>query len=87
MTRVNWVKIAQLIEKEYVTRTGEGYQCRICGSEIVPEKDAAFSRYAALYRHFKENHPDIVEKLKAQAGSGKTTTTAVRVASIESFLQ
>jgi len=86
MARVNWVKIAQILEREHVTRTGEAYTCKICNAEIVPEKDTAFSRYAAIYRHFKERHPHIIEQIKSTAATTIATTETKKVAAIDSFL-
>ncbi len=88
MARVNWVKIAQILEREHVTKTGETYTCKICNAEIVPEKNTAFSRYAAIYRHFKEKHPHIIEEIKTKTTItiSATTETEKKITAIDTYL-
>ncbi len=86
MARVNWIKIAQALEKEHVTKSGEIYTCKICNTEIVPEKNTPFSRYAAIYRHFKEKHPHIIEQIKTTTSITATTETTKKVTAIDTFL-
>jgi len=61
MARIVWSKIAKVAREEYM----EGLRCKICGKEIE-EGENALKTLANIYRHFKEEHPDKIEEIKAK---------------------
>jgi len=64
MARIVWSKQAKVLREEYV----EGSRCKICGAEIE-QSENALKTLANIYRHFKENHPDILEQVKQKLAS------------------
>lgn len=56
---------------------GRTLRCTICNREIRPEKNTLASRLAAVYRHFKELHPDVIDKLRGEILEVKTSTSRI----------
>ena len=45
----------------------EGSTCKLCGKEIEEELVAnVFSKLSSIYRHFKTEHPEVIENVKAE---------------------
>ncbi len=65
MARVVWSKVAKVLKEEYV----DGSKCKLCGKEIEPA-DNKFKELSNIYKHFREEHPDIVEKVKTELTTG-----------------
>jgi len=61
MARVVWSRIAKELKEKYV----EGTKCKLCGEEI-PEGENALRTLNNIYKHFKEKHLDVVEKVKTE---------------------
>ncbi len=61
MARIVWSKIAKVLREKYV----EGTKCKVCGKEIE-EGENLFKTLSNIYKHFKENHPDIIDKVKSE---------------------
>ncbi len=61
MARINWPSIAKVLREKYVS----GSKCTVCGA-MIEEAPNVLKTLANIYRHFKENHPDIVEKVKSE---------------------
>jgi len=59
MAKVTWSKIAKVLRDEYL----EGMRCKICGDEIE-EGENALKTLNNIYRHFKEKHPEVIEKVR-----------------------
>ena len=59
MARITWSRIAKELREEYV----ENGRCKICG-EHVEEGDNVLKILNTIYRHFKEKHVEIVEKVR-----------------------
>jgi len=57
--RITWSKVAKILKEEYL----EGMRCKLCGEEIE-EGENALKTLNNIYKHFKENHPEIVEQAK-----------------------
>ena len=90
MARVNWVKIAQVLMKEYLTIEKGGYTCKLCGKAIEVEGDNVFSRLSSIYKHFKEEHSHVVEQVKSKVSSGESIEEGVKagkVARLDMFIR
>ena len=61
MPKLVWNKIAKALKEKYV----DGTICKICNKDIG-HADNAMSLYAMIYRHFKNEHPDILNKVKEE---------------------
>ncbi len=61
MARIVWSKIAKVLKEDYV----DGTKCKVCGNEIE-EGENAFKTLSNIYKHFKENHPEIIEEVKTR---------------------
>lgn len=61
MARITWPKVAKHTREKYV----EGNKCKICG-KTIEEGENAFRTLYNIYKHFKENHPEVLEKVKAE---------------------
>lgn len=61
MARIVWSKIAKVLREDYV----EGTKCKICGGTIE-EGENAFKTLSNIYKHFRENHPEIIEEVKTK---------------------
>ncbi|NPA23751.1 MAG: hypothetical protein GXO26_06510 [Crenarchaeota archaeon] len=67
MAKITWSKIAKVLKEEYM----EGMKCKVCGKEIE-EGENALKTLNNIYKHFKENHPDIIEQVKEKLSAKAT---------------
>ena len=52
--------------KRFVLVEGKTYRCVLCNQVIdVPDSSAIAKVYSAIYRHFKERHPEVIDEVKA----------------------
>lgn len=60
-TNVNYIERAMELKEIYVTPSG---RCRICGKKIYNITDrTGYSILSKVYKHFKEEHPHLVDAL------------------------
>jgi len=62
MARITWTSIAKVLRDEYV----EEGKCKICKKTIVEPGMRGFEQLNRIYKHFKENHPNVIEEAKSK---------------------
>ena len=59
---MSWLSKVKKLSGTHFIKTGPTTaKCKICGQEIRAEKSSELSLLAAVYRHFKERHPKVLE--------------------------
>ena len=65
MPRVPWPKIAKELRDKYTEDLGEKFRCKVCGAEI-PREVQALKTLSNIYKHFRYDHPDIVNEIRRE---------------------
>ena len=60
MPRTPWPKVAKILEERYV----DGTKCKLCGEGL--EGENRVKTLLAIYRHFKEKHPEKLDEIKVE---------------------
>ena len=60
-TRTHWTKIAKTLLERYLDCEGK---CRICREKLISTPMSKMTMLSIVYRHFRERHPERMEKVK-----------------------
>jgi len=66
--KITWSKVAKVLREEFM----EGLRCKLCGEEIE-EGENALKTLNNIYKHYKQKHPETIEKIKQKLTTPKQT--------------